>query len=590
MHIYHSALPWSPTSSLTRQLYQRQMTTEVKLVNAINAHWEACIRTISIPNTLITTEFSHTGSALAVVSEEDVKIFETVTGVATFEVDESAVSIAFSSDDDTLACGFKDGMLRVWDVQTSNLIQSFVGHEGEIYSIVFSPCGNMIVSGSGDNTVRIWDISLGCCKCTLMGHSDSVWGVSWSATGDQVVSGSWDASVRVWDVPSQTCLMILRGHTEFVTSVASSCNSPLFASGSLDGTVKVYDARSGDVLQSIPSNGTVSSIQFSTHGDNLLYTHWNSATIWDVSRNMHLSTINCDGFRAAFSPDGTRFAEGSDKFVRIYNTENWDSDSETVNNHSEKVYAITFAPDGRVMASDSGYHVKIWDTTSGDCLFTIDSHYPQSIVFSPDSAFVARWSDDSYAQVWSTHTRSLIKVARLNLKRFSSTDVALSPCGGRLVSQSSSQIILWDLGSGKRLARLHFECPLWRELRIAFAVDGSSVFVHKDDNIMQRWCISAARLSNRRDDSFSNKNQLTSPPLVFTPIQETLSQSVPRNCCRYRGDEWILDEDGKRILWLPPDRRGEAWGSECHGKKIAVGTCPSGRVYLADFSDALLLC
>jgi hypothetical protein len=46
----------------------------------------------------------------------------------------------------------------------------------------------------------------------------------------------------------------------------------------------------------------------------------------------------------------------------------------------------------------------------------------------------------------------------------------------------------------------------------------------------------------------------------------------------------ILDEGGKHILWLPPDRRSSKRDS--HGKKIAVGT-NGGRVYVADFSDAL---
>ncbi|KIM78566.1 hypothetical protein PILCRDRAFT_11033 [Piloderma croceum F 1598] len=42
MHIYCSALSWTPTSSPTRQLYK----PEINLINAVSPTWDACIRII----------------------------------------------------------------------------------------------------------------------------------------------------------------------------------------------------------------------------------------------------------------------------------------------------------------------------------------------------------------------------------------------------------------------------------------------------------------------------------------------------------------------------------------------------------------
>jgi WD40 repeat protein len=247
--------------------------------------------------------------------------------------------------------------------------------------------------------------------------------------------------------------------------------------------------------------------------------------------------------------------------VKICNTKNGYSISETFSHQYEMVHNITFAPDGRVMASRSDRDVKICDMTTDDCLFTFVSRHPESILFSPNSAFVASWCDNFYrVRVWNVHTRSLVKDVRLDFEAFY-CHVALSPCGGRLVSQSSPcresvsqsylEIILWDLRSGHPVARLDFDCPLLRESRIAFAVDGTSVFTHSGGEILQRWRISSAPLSHDHDDPFSNTNKSTSLPMVFIAMQENLSLS--RQYCRYKGDEWILGEDGKRILWLPPD-------------------------------------
>jgi WD40 repeat protein len=598
MHIYHSALPWSPTLSLIRELYGRQMMREVMLVNATDAHWNSCIRTIPFDGAdPICVVFSPKGSALAVASYKGVKIFETATGVATFQIEESVWSVSFSPDDDMFVCGHWDGTIRVWDVQTSYLIRSFEGHKSGINSVAFSPLGDMIVSGSDDNTIRIWDMSSNCCKCVLEGHSEWVRAVCWSRTGDRVISGSYDCSVRVWDVSTQECLMILRGHTYSVISVACSCDSSLIASGSRDGTVQVYDAQSGDVLHTILANAMwIHSVQFSTHGDKLFYTNRYSATIWDLSKKEKVSTINHGEYCSTFSHDGTRVASIDGSFLKIWTTENGYSNSETVSHHhSKEIKNITFAPDGRLMTSRCDDYAKVWDTTSGDCLFTGSTCSLRSIAFSPNSAFLACLSTgDSYIEVWDVHTSCLVKVARLDLDIgvHEFEIVALSPCGGRLISLLGSQIILWDLGSGKRLAYLYCSKLWWMPPRITFAVDGTSVFIHSDDDdkIIHRWRISPAPLSNHQYDS--NIAEFTSLPLVFIPMQDESSHhvaSVPRKWCRYHryNPEWILDENGRHLLWLPQDRRYSGRKTRsCHGKKTAIGTIDN-RIYVADFSNVL---
>jgi WD40 repeat protein len=94
-----------------------------------------------------------------------VKVFETATGVTTFEVDQTiqAHSVAFSRDDDMLVCGFRDGTVRVWDVQRSGLIQSFEGHiVQKVLLVAFSPCGTMIVGSYLAMVTRLFKYGV-CC-------------------------------------------------------------------------------------------------------------------------------------------------------------------------------------------------------------------------------------------------------------------------------------------------------------------------------------------------------------------------------------------------------------------------------------------
>jgi hypothetical protein len=77
----------------------------------------------------------------------------------------------------------------------------------------------------------------------------------------------------------------------------------------------------------------------------------------------------------------------------------------------------------------------------------------------------------------------------------------------------------------------------------------------------------------------------SSLPLEFLPLHDT---EQPVSLHRHihlqsrENSEWILDEQKRPVFWVPPDMMN---GSDCYGKKVALGT-ESGRVVILDFSDA----
>jgi WD40 repeat protein len=585
MHIYHSALPWTPKSSLTRQIYQGQLATEAKLVNAVDATWNACIRTIPVYDEVHRVVFSPKGALLAALGENRIKVCDAVSGacLATFDGQRSVQTIAFSLDDHFLASGlgwYGPGTVKVWDVQTGNLIQTFQGHSGVVKSVAFSPCGTMVASGAVDKTIRVWNMSPDVHECCLEGHSGAVFDVCWSTDGSLVISGSEDRTVRIWDVSRRTCLNIMRAHTETVTSVASF--QDLIASGSWDGTVKISDAGSGDVLQTIPTEKRISSVQFSIHGDKMMYKNRNSASIWDLDVKRYISAIPLGGHSAAFSPDTIRVASASGSFVKIWKTEMVHSKTKSVDHHSEAVRHVSFAPDGQLVASRSNRDVKIWDAASGECLFTFHSDGIFPIGFSPKSEFVAcpRRKKQFIWAIWDVRTRCLVKEVECHTNL-----VALSSDGTRMASVSHTRIELWSIATGKCLARVEHHDSSRRISKIAFDVSGSSVLATFDDSgHTQSWSISPAPLTN----SHSSKSATLS--MIFVPVQERpshQSRSTPKQCYYYkRDDEWMTDQEGKRILWVPPNRRDLSL-IDFHGSKVAMGV-KSRRVYMVDFSDVLL--
>jgi WD40 repeat protein len=589
MHVYHSALVWCPTSSLTRGIYRSQLAVEAQLVNGLDPTWDDCIRTIQVHRGVYQVLLSHKGTLIAALRRHSLDILDAIMGACLacyHDRDGSPLSVTFSPDNSLLASGFRYGTVGIIDVQTGDLIQTFQGHSGMVVSVEFSPCGTMIASGSEDKTIRIWNMSSGHCVCCLEGHSGGVWAVCWSAKGDQVISGSQDNAVRVWDVSTRTCSKIIHGHAEAVMCVASS--GDLVASGYRSGVVKICDLRSGNVLQTIWSGGykmrfpAIKTVQFSSHGDKIMYTNWNEAYIWDLDRKKRVSQIAHYGDNGTFSPDGAYFAFVHVEFVNIWKTESGNSDSKAVHKFSGRVYNISFALDGKLLACRSLFEAGVWDTTSGECLFTFDSR--DSTGFSPNFALVACCpnqpsSGDTWT-VWNVRTRRLVKKIKCHAHL-----VALSSDGTRMACVSYSRVLIWSLVTGERLAQLELDdAPQYPVSKIAFDIDESDILIASKDDLTKSWRISPANLPDYR----SSKNKSSTLPMVCVPMHEEWSIkdiSTPSQYCRYKeGAEWIVDQDGVRMFWVPPDRRGSA--IDIHGKKVAVGT-DSGRVYIVDFSGTL---
>ncbi|KAH3745246.1 U3 small nucleolar RNA-associated protein 21 [Pelomyxa schiedti] len=69
--------------------------------------------------------------------------------------------IVLNRDNNLLAISLDDGSVKVFDIDTQNVVRHFTGHSSQINDMAFLPSGHWLLTAGMDRTVRVWDIPSG---------------------------------------------------------------------------------------------------------------------------------------------------------------------------------------------------------------------------------------------------------------------------------------------------------------------------------------------------------------------------------------------------------------------------------------------
>jgi WD40 repeat protein len=110
---------------------------------------------------------------------------------------ESVESVQFSNHLPYTASAGVDGNVHVWNM-TSNTKRYTVSHEEAVTKLMWSPDGNKLVTSSLDGLIKVWDSRTGDLLKTFHGHMNSVLDFDIQADGAYIVSGSDDGNCLVF--------------------------------------------------------------------------------------------------------------------------------------------------------------------------------------------------------------------------------------------------------------------------------------------------------------------------------------------------------------------------------------------------------
>jgi WD40 repeat protein len=576
----------------------------VRIIETMNDSWEPYARAIYTRSDVHSIALSQENDLIATGENTCVEIFEAVTGQrrATLTVCKDAKRVAFSPDDTLLVIGCADGTIDLWDLQTGGLVTTLIGHAKSISSIAFSPCGSVIASSASDPTIRIWSVSSHNHQCVLQTDSkEAIIRVCWTATG-QVISGSENGNIRVWDDSTKKCLKMfhIRGRPYVV---ACSLDLLFIASGFHDAGnpctgIQVVNTLTGGVVSESSTDSYVGSIRF-VNRDKVLYTGLSTFVVQDLTKVANNSVFEFDGRGpSAISSDGAYIVSMSaydPQVVKVWETGSMNQIHDSTHINRPGTTSVLFSGDGRFMASLSkdSWEGKLWNATTGRCLHTFSRQYPLGFfAFSPNSTCVA-----SDLDVWDVETGCLVSI--LDKSSLYVRGMEFSPDGSQIIvigedsEVVSTRIKLLDVETGACLASMPVDNS---SIDVNFGVDGTSIILKGLDS-ETAWRIAPALISNGEtyidessndsDHELSDDDSSTEDlPMIFIPIhdrQRSVSPDIPWQQDIYEPEEeWIVDQQKRRVCWVPPDARAPGTSS-CHGQKVALGT-PNGNVTIVDIS------
>lgn len=141
--------------------------------------------------------------------------------------------------------GGNDSNIKVWDLASGELMQTFKGHSDAVRAVVIDQDRPYFYSAAEDKQVRSWDLTTNQVSRHFYGHGGGVYALAKHPQLDLLVSGGRDLSVRVWDLRSARQVIELPGHTAPVLSLACQADEPQIISGAADHRVRLWDIVAG---------------------------------------------------------------------------------------------------------------------------------------------------------------------------------------------------------------------------------------------------------------------------------------------------------------------------------------------------------
>ena len=490
-HIYHSALPLSPSSSWLHQCYSAELSPMVKVVKGLPAEWGMCSRSVFLNS--YTQALSYHNNTIAVGSVPgDILVLNAITGNQTSVLSGHTGEVnclTFSSDGTSLVSGSNDKTVKLWDLQTGGAVKTFSGHWFKIYSVSISADFTKIASGSFDDTIHLWDIQTGECHCTIKQQA-TVRCVAFSPIDPQHLISVCDAQIWQWDASGHQI-----GPPQNGSYIAFSPDGTQIVL--CNGTaVTILDSNSGmAVTEFHMANNKTSHCCFSPDGRLVAAAADNTAYVWDITSSDPHPIVTFIGHTKritslTFPSSSSLISASVDQSIKFWNIGTLSKDTvvtdpKSTPSTSVPIKSVTLqAKDGIIITSDSDGVVRTWDISTGLCKTSFqtpakDSPKRDAQLINGKLIFI--WHSDFKINIWGTEKGELLSIVN---NVYDPDDLRISGDGSRVFHLTSGSVDAWSVHTGEAMGRVKLEPSTYARF---LTVDSASVWVYNPQSGYQGW-------------------------------------------------------------------------------------------------------
>ena len=334
------------------------------------------------------------------------------------------------------------GLVRVLQLWPNNIgktinlnhLQFSTQNDNKLNSAFFSPDGNYIVTAASDGLVRVWNSNSGELVQEFRGYRDVVNYAIYSPNGEYIAACSKDGKAIVWYANPNSPLFgeIFRSfdtHKGEVNSVDFSINNSELITSCLDGKYRIFDLKTGQQFYEKNEGQNIRFTKFAPNNKFYIVGLRNGiANAYAVLDNKLIKSFNTSVgggnqpiTHIDISPD-SKLISITNKLTKEISV--WDYPND------KKIYSFYHPPSFKdsydslatpnssffyysnkdtLLISSAGNEAIRWDLTDGDSTASFKEHtsFVMTTNYNFDASRVVTSSWDGYAKIWKLKERDI---------------------------------------------------------------------------------------------------------------------------------------------------------------------------------------